>query len=122
MSKQIVGSYFSIEEAVKAVNIYELEGHEAKNIIVLTNPENKELLDERTDVAVTDNAPNHKEPSSFTDKIKEMITHQVNFELDTHDKLVDYGLSNEDAKKCLADIQTGKTVVLADDELRMGQS
>lgn len=120
MTKVIVGSYLSQEEAVNAVNIYELEGHEAKNIIILAPHESRESLDHHTDVAVTDNRPNEHQPGTLMDKLKEKITHNVDFKLDTQERLVDYGLSNEDAAQCLTDMQAGKIVVVADDELRMG--
>lgn len=121
MTKLIVGSYPSNEEAVKAVNIYELEGHEAKNIMMLTQPSNKDSLENLTDVAVVADEPTDNEDESFTKKVKNIITHHVEFSLDTHEKLVHYGLSDEEAERCLTDVESGKIVVLADDELRMGQ-
>ena len=35
---------------------------------------------------------------------------------------MDYGLSKKDATRCLEDVNAGMIVVLADDELRMGQA
>lgn len=122
MSKLIVGSYLSEEEAVKAINVYELQGHEAKNIVVLTNDAHKKSLEKRTDVAVKSDTPENEETSTITDKIKEFFTANANLELDTQDKLIEYGLSREDAIRCMADVNLGKIVVLADDELRMGQA
>lgn len=121
MTKLIVGSYLFKEDAIKAVNIYELTGHQAKNIIILTNHENKSELEKLTDVTVKDYSPEHAKKVSLRDRMKIKVMHYANVELDTHEKLVDYGLSIEDAEKCMTDVQMGKIVVLADDELRMGQ-
>lgn len=122
MSKLIVGSYLSQEDAVKAINIYELTGHEAKNIIALTNEENKESLKDLTDVAVKSNSPKDDENLRMTDKIKNIFTDNADLELDTLDKLIEYGLSKDDAIRCMTDVNLGKIVILADDELRMGQA
>lgn len=121
MTKLIVGSYPSNEEAVKAVNIYELEGHHAKNMIMLTHANNKDTLENLTDVAVAADESTDNKEESFTEKVKHIITHHVDFSLDTHEKLVHYGLSDEEAESCLTHLELGKIVVLADDELKMGQ-
>jgi|SRR5690625_1706640 len=122
MGKLIVGSYLTKEEAVKAINVYELQGHEAKNIIALTNEERKESLEKLTDVAVTDDSEDDNEKSTITERFKDLFTNNTNLELNTHEKLVDYGLSEKDAIRCLDDVNAGMIVVLADDELRMGQA
>ncbi len=122
MSKLIVGSYLSKEEAVKAINIYELTGHEAKNIVALTNEEIRESLKKLTDVAVKSNTPKEREKETFTRKIKKIFMDNADLELDTIDKLVEYGLPKDDAIRCMADVNSGQIVVLADDELRMGQA
>lgn len=122
MGKLIVGSYRTKEEAVKAINVYELQGHEAKNIIALTNEERKDSLEKLTDVAVTDDSEDENEDPTITDRLKNLFTNQTNLELNTIDSLVEYGLSKEEATCCLADLNDGMIVVLADDELRMGQA
>lgn len=122
VGKLIVGSYLSKEEAVKAINVYELQGHEAKNIIVLTNEKRKESLDKLTDVAVTDDSEDDNEKPTITERLKSLFTNDTNLELNTHERLVEYGLSEKDATRCLDDVNAGMIVVLADDELRMGQA
>lgn len=122
MSKLIVGSYLKEEDAVKAINIYELQGHEAKNIVALTNEKHKESLKELTDVAVKSDSPEDKSKLTITDKIKNIFIANADLELDTHEKLIEFGLSEDDAIRCMTDVNLGKIVVLADDELRMGQA
>ena len=121
MTKLIIGSYHSEDDAVNAVAVYELKGHLAKNIIILTNQNNINEIKKQTDVEVKSNAPNSEEDSSLTDKIKKIFTYHSNIELDTREKLIEFGLSPEDASKCMTEVNSGKIVVLADDELRMGQ-
>lgn len=118
MAKIIVGTYHSKEEAIKAITIFELTGHESKNIIVLTNRENAKTLNIK--ITVKTDAPDNKEEPSFTNKFKNFFTRKNDFELDTVEKLVDYGLTHADAEKCLTEVKAGKIVVLADDKLRMG--
>lgn len=122
MSKLIVGSYLTKEDAAKAISIYELQGHEANNIIALTNEEHKDSLDKLTDVTVKSDSPADNDQLTITDKIKDIFTANASLELDTHDKLIEYGLSEDDATRCMKDVKLGKIVVLADDELRMGQA
>lgn len=119
MTKLIVGTYHSREEAINAINIFELTGHESKNIIVLTNKENAKKLNIKGLVKTDTPESNQKKPS-FSNKFKDFFTRKIDFELDTVEKLVDYGISQEEAEKCLADVKAGKIVVLADDRLRMG--
>lgn len=122
MGKLIVGSYSTKEEAVKAITVYELQGHEAKNIIALTSEKRKESLEKLTDVAVKSDSAEDEDQLTIAERFKNLFTNNTDLELDTHDKLLDYGLSAEDAVRCMDDLNAGMIVVLADDELRMGQA
>lgn len=122
MGKLIVGSYPTKEEAVKAITVYELQGHEAKNIIALTSGKRKESLEKLTDVAVKSDSAEDEDQLTIAERFKNLFTNNTDLELDTHDKLLDYGLSAEDAVRCMDDLNAGMIVVLADDELRMGQA
>lgn len=122
MGKLIVGSYPTKEEAVKAITVYELQGHEAKNIIALTSEKRKESLEKLTDVAVKSDSAEDEDQLTIAERFKNLFTNNTDLELDTHDKLLDYGLSAEDAVRCMDDLNAGMIVVLADDELRMGQA
>jgi|SRR5690625_2120073 len=122
MGKLIVGSYSTKEEAVKAITVYELQGHEAKNIIALTSGKRKESLEKLTDVAVKSDSAEDEDQLTIAERFKNLFTNNTDLELDTHDKLLDYGLSAEDAVRCMDDLNAGMIVVLADDELRMGQA
>jgi exoribonuclease R len=120
MSKQIVGTYASDEEAIKAIHVYELSGHQSSNIVILTNEEKAKALETRTKVKIKTNAPKKKEEQKGF--FKKMFSKADDFELDTHEKLVGFGLADEVAEKCLEDVKLGKIVVIGDDELRMGHA
>src|SRR5690625_3555864 len=120
MAKLIIGSYTTEENAINAINTYELKGHEAKNITLLTNSSQPEKIESKTDVNVSSISDDVEESADLLTKIKRFIINHPNIELDTIEKLVDFGLSKDQAETALRKVQAGKIVVLADDELRMG--
>ncbi len=123
MAKEVVGVYHSPEEAMKGINIYELKGHHSKNIIALTNENDAETLDKLTNVTVqTKTLTNEDSFKVKGQKIIESILGNEDVELDSVDKLVDFGLTTESAQKCIESVKAGNIVVLADNELRMGQT
>ena len=120
MAKLIIGSYTTEENAINAINTYELKGHEAKNITLLTNSSQPEKIESKTDVNVSSISDDVEESTDLLTKIKRFIINYPDIELDTIEKLVNFGLSKEQAERALTKVQAGKIVVLADDELRMG--
>lgn len=124
MAKVVIGAFDTEKDALTAVNVYELAGHHSKNITILASQEQAESLDDMTDVTVKSDSPNEDEPAKATilDKLINAFSDTEEFELDTHEKLIDYGLPLEAAEECMEDVESGKIVVLADDELRMGHA
>lgn len=121
MTKQIVGAYKTEAEAINTVDSLELQGLKAKNIAILTNSNTKELRS-RTDVQVVSSVPLTENEASFMGKIKKTFTKQQNQDLDFHDKLMHLGLSKEQIAKCIADIESGMVLIIADNELKMGHA
>lgn len=120
MTKQIVGAYKTEAEAINTVDSLELQGLKSKNIAILTNSNTKELKS-RTDVKVVSSEP-HLPETSFMGKIKKTFMKQQNQDLDFHEKLIHLGLSKELVTRCIADIESGMVLVIADNELKMGHA
>src|SRR5690625_4452492 len=120
MARLIIGSYSTEENAINAINNYELKDNEAKNITLLTNSSQPGKIESKTDVNVSSILDDLEESTDLLTKIKRFIINYPDIELDTIEKLVNFGLSKEQAERALTKVQAGKIVVLADDELRMG--
>lgn len=119
MTVQIIGKYQSVTDAVKASSNLELKGFKAKNILMLTNHHPDELTD-LTDVNIASSLPIDETNITFFDKVKKRFTKQSDRTLDLHERLIRFGVSEEQAAEYIADVESGKTVVIADDELKMG--
>jgi len=122
----MLGSYKTQDEVIKAIDVYQLGGHEASNIVILTNEANVESLEEKTSNQITiktntqTNENEGEEDQSMFEKIKETMSPTDDFEIDTVEKLIAYGLTPEEAERSIKEVENGHIVVLADDELRMG--
>ncbi|GAA0595434.1 hypothetical protein GCM10009001_09420 [Virgibacillus siamensis] len=119
MANEIYGPYDSEEEVIKAVDIMTLKGFKAENITILANKTLSMRLEKWTDANVESNAENEHEESFFS-KIKHMFVDEEETEFNFHDRLVELGLSKTQAEKFETDIESGKIIVLANDDLRMG--
>lgn len=120
MANEIFGPFHSKEDTVKKVSVLELKGLKAENITIFTNKENTDELEDRTDVDVENNATEDDEKDSFTDKIKKVILNSQDSNLNIHEKLVQLGVSDKQASKYVDAIESGEILVIADDELKMG--
>ena len=121
MTIQIIGKYQSVIDAVKVASGLELKGFKAKNILILTNHKHGELKD-LTDVGVASNRPDEEKPETFLTKVKRRLFNPLDQTVDLHEKLVQFGVSAEDATTYIEDVESGKTLVIADDELKMGHA
>lgn len=124
MTKRMLGSYQTVEEALHAADVYALGGHSEDDIIMLTNDENAAKLEGRTPVQIkTDNPPQHPEKETFMDKVKDAFSSaDENIELDTTEKLTAFGLSQQEADSAMNGVKKGNIVIIVDDELRMGHT
>ncbi len=121
MAKHLLGAYPTEEDLRKAVTVYELSGHESKHVVVFTNEEQAQALGNRTRFTIkTDSPAEVEESAGMMTKLKERFKNAIDVELDTTEKLMDYGLSEEDAEMALYQAKLGQFVVIVDDELRMG--
>lgn len=103
MAKTIIGSYLSLEDAQHTVDAYELNKDQTKNLFFLTH------INDFT----------HKTTSAMTDKIEHIFIYDDDLD-DNMQKLIDFGLSKNDALKCIVDIKLGHTIIIADDQLSIG--
>lgn len=120
MASEIFGPYHSTEEAIKEVNILGLKGYKDDNIIVFTNGSNTNALENRTDVNVENDVTEKAHEDSFMDKVKKIFTDEHDSSPDIHEKLVNQGVSDMQADKYAKDIESGKILILVNDEIRMG--
>lgn len=120
MTRQIFGSFDTKDEAINIVNSLELKGYKAKNILIFANDDNTGELAKRTDVNVESSIVETESESSFADKLKKIFMNDSGSHPYLHEKLNYAGISDKQAEKYVEDIEAGKILVLADDELRMG--
>lgn len=119
MTNEIYGPYHSEEEVIKAVDIMTLKGFKAENITILANKKLCNQLEKRTDANVESSAEDDSE-ASIISKIKNVFMDEDKSEFNFRERLVELGLSEKQAEKYEKDIESGKILVLANDELRMG--
>ncbi|MBY7142939.1 general stress protein [Virgibacillus sp. NKC19-3] len=121
MAKEIIGSYSSRDEAVSVVQRLELKGYIAKNITIFANSDHAEDMDRQTDVKVKSDATTEDE-ESFMDKVKKVFTEHTDTDshIELHGKLVNAGVSELQAKKLTDEIKSGNILIVADDQLKMG--
>ena len=124
MTIQILGAYPTEQEAITSVGVHALAGLREDNITLFANATHAESLENQTEVTVKANEPleEKEKGSGLIDKVKEIFSNEEDFDLHSVEHLMDFGLTNAEAVKCMKDVESGKIVVLADDEIRMGHS
>ncbi|PAV29719.1 hypothetical protein CIL05_10130 [Virgibacillus profundi] len=120
MTRQIFGSFDTKDEAIKTVDGLELKGYKAKNITIFANNDDTNDLALRTDVNVESSIVETDSDPSFVDKVKKVFTNDAGSHPYLHDKLIHSGISDKQASKYVDEIESGKILVIADDEMRMG--
>ncbi|WP_164669723.1 general stress protein [Virgibacillus doumboii] len=121
MANEIYGPYKSNKEAVTKAEILELKGHKGENITIFANKHNANALENRTDITIESDMSVNKTGDSFFDKIKKaVLTDKPDTNTDLHEKLVEHGISKEQAKTYKEEIELGNVLIVADDELKMG--
>lgn len=116
MSKKVVGVYATESEVIEAVNRLKKEGHTPDGIAIIAN-ENQEtsLINQQTDVQ-SDSVSQENDEPDFWEKIKAAFSGDDAEEHHTSDyksRLKKHGLSDSEAAEHDANIQDGKFVVLA---------
>jgi len=107
MTKEIVGVYDSLEETIEKIQNLELKSYDQNQIAVITNSRKREKLNEETDVAVESGIP-AKDTYSLKDKIVEFFTDDT---VDPYLHLMEFGISEEQAKVHQGDLKSGKMIV-----------
>ncbi|MFL2100833.1 YsnF/AvaK domain-containing protein [Desemzia sp. FAM 23991] len=121
MSKFVEGSYLSIEEAQKAIDVLVSRGYAENDITLVTNSSVKDSISMDTDVDVTtnyDGATDNDDDKSMWDKIKDVFT------VDTYDETSydspDYNRDDDVLYNYKEDIDNGNIIVLVDGDPNMG--
>ncbi|WP_010529797.1 general stress protein [Lentibacillus jeotgali] len=120
MAEEIYGPYSSVEEAVKTVNVLELEGYFKENITIFSHGKHADKLNRNADVTITSTETSSNREQSFMDKISNVIFSGVEETTDIHEKLLDKGLSDKQAAQYAEQIKSGNILVTADRALKMG--
>lgn len=115
MANIVVGSYSTEKEAVEAVRHFKEKGYKPEDLLLLTNRDNSEKLKDQTDVHIEDTVAEHEGDESFMDKIKRALVQDVGPEdnLSNFDKLISYGLSEQQAEEYARSLEAGNMIIIA---------
>lgn len=116
MVKRVFGSYSTEEEAIEGVKELQEKGYTAEDLLLLGNKDTQEVLEENTNVEVKSSPVSNG--NSLMDKIKRAFTQENGPEESTGtvNKLVEYGLSEEQASRYAPEVEEGKVLIAADEE------
>lgn len=117
MVKRVFGSYNSEEEAIHGVEELQEKGYKADDLLLMSNKDKREVLEENTNVEVKSSPISNGNGDSLIDKIKRAFTQETGPEdqATTQEKLVEHGLSEEQASRYAADVEDGKILIAADE-------
>lgn len=119
MPKRVLGIYSTVEETRDAVDVFELRGHESKNVVIFADNINQAQFKDHQIVNLHPTQHLHEE-EGFIEKIIDNLPTAEVPKFSTTNKLIEYGLSETEATKALSAVRNGNIVVIVDDELRMG--
>ncbi|MFD1361857.1 general stress protein [Lentibacillus salinarum] len=122
MAEEVYGPYTSVEDAVKTVNVLELEGYFKENITIFSHGKYADALNNDTDVNITSTETSKNRDRSFIDKITKFIFTGVEETSNIHNKLLEKGLSDEQAAKFTDQIKSGSILVTSDTALKIGNN
>lgn len=122
MTKRVLGLYTTVKETRDAIAVFELSGHLSKNVVIFANNIDDSTFEYHQTVNLDSNKATDDDKQGFIEKVKETFTTHDVLDFDTPEKLVEYGLSEDEAAKAIAGVRNGYLVVIVDDELRMGNS
>lgn len=119
MAKKLLGVYDTTHDMSNAIAVYELSGHQSKNVIIFA----KDNIDTNAhhDIVYLNAVPSDDEQGMIS-KFKSTFSKQEPLHFDTVEQLIAFGLSKEDAVHALTSVQHNQIVVIVDNELRMGHT
>lgn len=120
MGNEVFGPYESTEEVIKTVTTLELKGYKSSNISLFANEDHAEELIKNTDVNVESENGNAANQPPILEKFQKLFTNGTDGHANLHEKLTDRNISDWQAEKFTEAIENGEIVVVADNELRMG--
>ncbi|UJL45292.1 general stress protein [Virgibacillus sp. NKC19-16] len=113
MTKRIIGSYGSEEEAVNAVNNLEIQGYKPNDISIITNKDKTTKIKKDTDANIKSGKPGPKNNESFIDKVKRVFTDDIT---DPYEQLLELGVAKEDAKTHQGELKSEKFLVVVENK------
>lgn len=120
MAKQILEYNQSVNKTLTAVEMYALKGHRESSMVILTKEENADKIVDHTEVLIKTNHPTPEEDKGILDKVKEKVIPYAEVELNSEEKLINFGLTQTDAKTAIQKMNEGYFVILVDEHQRMG--
>lgn len=115
MTKQVVGTYNSEDSVIEAIQDLKSQGYDYDDMSIITNnQENRHFLEYRTEAAVHDMSTD----MSLTEKIKSVFNDGESDNLEK--RLVDIGVSRNEATSYAADVDAGKILLIVDSANNMG--
>ncbi|MDQ0247584.1 uncharacterized protein (TIGR02271 family) [Bacillus fengqiuensis] len=109
MTKQVVGTYNSENSVIEAIQELKSKGYDYNDMSIITNnQENRHFLEYRTEAAVHDMSKD----MSLTEKIKSAFNDGESDNLEK--KLVDIGVSKNEATSYASDVNEGKILLIVD--------
>lgn len=121
MAIQVLGCFETPAEALAAVESYALAGHRESSIVIFTNEENAKMLEGYTKIKIKTDRPVPEKELNLTDKMRDRYKPYGDIELDSIEKLMDFGLSKKEAEGSMLELRSGHVVIFVDERVRMGQ-
>jgi hypothetical protein len=120
MGNEVFGPYETTDEVINMVSALQLKGYKSSNISLFAQEDHTEDLIKHTDVNVESETASEKNQPKFVEKMQNLFTNDKNPHATLHEKLTNGNISDKQAEKYVEAIENGKVVVIADNELKMG--
>ncbi|MFA1819828.1 general stress protein [Virgibacillus oceani] len=120
MGNEVFGPYESTDEVRKMVTTLELKGYKSSNISLFTHEDHTEDLIKNTDVNVESEADDQNNQPTFMEKMQSLFSNNTDSHSTLHEKLTEGNISEKQAEKFIEAIEDGEIVIIADNQLRMG--
>ncbi|WP_164216008.1 general stress protein [Virgibacillus sp. YIM 98842] len=120
MGNEVFGPYESRDEVINMVTALQLKGYKSSNISLFAHEDYAEDLIKHTDVNVESETDSKQNQPKFVEKIQRLFSNDKNSHATLYEKLTNENISGKQADKLMEAIENGEIVVIADNELKMG--
>jgi hypothetical protein len=120
MGNEVFGPYDNTEEVISVVSTLELKGYKSSNISLFAHEDHTEDLIKKTDVNVESETASERNQPPFIEKLQSLFNNNGDSQAGLHEKLTNGNISDKQAEKYVEAIENGEIVIIANNELRMG--